>query len=49
MVDFSDMNIWGVFAMPVGLVLCFGPALVTWIIMETRDSSCECPKDERQP
>lgn len=32
----NDLNLWGIFAMPVGLVLCFGPALLAWIREERR-------------
>jgi hypothetical protein len=26
-----DTNIWGFLAMPIGVLLCFGPALFVWI------------------
>lgn len=26
-----DSNIWGFLAMPLGVVLCFGPGLVVWV------------------
>ena len=29
-----DTNIWGFLAVPVGVVLCFGPALFVWIRSE---------------
>jgi hypothetical protein len=29
-----DTNIWGFLAVPVGVLVCFGPALVFWIIRE---------------
>ncbi len=29
-----DLNLWGIFAMPVGVLLCFGPALLSWIRAE---------------
>jgi hypothetical protein len=25
---------WSVFAMPIGLFICFGPALLVWLRME---------------
>ena len=39
MTDYFDENLWGVFAMPVGLALCFGPVLVAWML-----SKDEAPK-----
>jgi hypothetical protein len=34
-----DLSLWGIFAMPVGLLVCFGPALLVWIKAELRDAS----------
>ena len=30
----GDLSIWGVIAMPVGVAICFGPALVMWLKAE---------------
>ena len=30
----GDLSIWGVLAMPVGVALCFGPALLVWLKQE---------------
>jgi len=30
----GDLSIWGVLAMPTGVVLCFGPALLVWLKQE---------------
>jgi hypothetical protein len=27
----DNSNIWGFLAVPVGVVVCFGPALVVWL------------------
>jgi len=27
------------FAMPVGVMICFGPALVCWLLLETKGSN----------
>jgi hypothetical protein len=27
----GDLSIWGVLAMPLGVALCFGPALLVWV------------------
>lgn len=37
----NDLSLWGIFAMPVGLVLCFGPALLVWIRMELASKSSD--------
>ena len=34
MMAFVDSNIWGFLAMPVGVIICFGPGLVVWLIAE---------------
>ncbi len=40
-----DLNLWGIFAMPVGLLLGFGPVLVAWILRERANSAANKPKD----
>ena len=27
----GDLSIWGVLAMPLGVALCFGPAILVWL------------------
>jgi hypothetical protein len=34
MIASVDTNIWGFIAMPLGVVVCFGPALAVWIKKE---------------
>jgi len=34
----GDLSIWGVIAVPVGVAICFGPALVTWLKAEIKTS-----------
>ncbi len=29
-----DPNFWGIFAMPVGILLCYGATIVAWLIVE---------------
>lgn len=36
---FEDMNWWGVLAMPIGVVLCFGPVIVAWALAERREEA----------
>jgi hypothetical protein len=28
---------WSLFAMPIGLVICFGPALVAWALCNNKE------------
>jgi len=39
----GDLSIWGVLAMPLGVALCFGPALLFWLKEEL--GSAEKHKD----
>jgi hypothetical protein len=34
MIASVDTNIWGFLAVPVGVALCFGPALFVWLKLE---------------
>jgi hypothetical protein len=34
--EWLDSNLWGIFAMPVGLFLCFGAPLAVWLLAELR-------------
>lgn len=27
---YMDANLWGIFAMPVGLIICFTPFVIAW-------------------
>jgi hypothetical protein len=43
-----DMNWWGMYAMPIGVALCFGPVLIAWARAERREKTPqEKPKDRR--
>jgi hypothetical protein len=42
-----DLNLWGIFAVPVGVLLCFGPALIVWIRQELQSPPSEDPKTKR--
>jgi hypothetical protein len=37
--DGFDMNWWGVYAMPLGVVICFGPVIVAWALAERKQKS----------
>ena len=45
--DTFDTNFWGLFAMPTGLLLCFGPALIVWLKTELSTQSPPKDKDQR--
>jgi hypothetical protein len=38
---------WSLFAMPIGLVICFGPALVAWALCDSKESCEESPKAQK--
>ncbi|HTD68440.1 MAG TPA: hypothetical protein VK846_18095 [Candidatus Limnocylindria bacterium] len=33
-----DMNWWGLYAMPIGVAICFGPVIVAWALAERREA-----------
>jgi hypothetical protein len=46
LMDF-DMNWWGVWAMPVGVAICFGPVIVAWALAEKK-SAAETKRNDRR-
>jgi hypothetical protein len=32
----SNLNIWGELVVPIGLIVCFGPALALWALQEIK-------------
>jgi hypothetical protein len=36
---------WSVFAMPIGLALCFGPAVIVWWLTKDKASNPDKPQD----
>ena len=42
-----DSNIWGFLAMPVGVVLCFGPGLFVWLKAELETDRIDKREDHR--
>ena len=47
----GDLSIWGVLAMPLGVFLCFGPALLVWLKEELgapEKGAPEKPKDREK-
>jgi hypothetical protein len=41
MFDYLDANIWGLISVPIGLSICFWPALITWVVLELRSPAEE--------
>lgn len=37
---------WSILAMPIGVAVCFGPALVVWMLTEMRNTPSD--KQDRQ-
>jgi hypothetical protein len=46
--EYLDINLWGVFSLPVGLIFCFGPALLVWVKMERADEKAAQSKQSNQ-
>ena len=46
MLALADLNYWGFIAMPVGVVICFGPALLVWLKAEYRSDSANRNRGE---
>jgi hypothetical protein len=38
-----DLALWGIYAMPLGLLICFGPALLAWLKEEIKDCNKKQP------
>ncbi len=34
-----DMNWWGLWAVPLGVAICFGPVIVAWALSARKDQS----------
>jgi len=37
----QDVNLWGIFVVPIGLTICFGPALFVWLKEELRSGASD--------
>jgi hypothetical protein len=44
-----DLAWWGLIVVPVGVAICFGPALLVWLVQEFRGDTAEkdYPKNNR--
>jgi hypothetical protein len=47
MLDYLDSNIWGLLVVPVGVLICFGPVIIPWIIAELRSPQSDKPEEKR--
>jgi hypothetical protein len=45
--DFSDMNYWGIVVVPIGVAICFGPAMLVYWLVDSR-RGCEQPAKVRR-
>jgi hypothetical protein len=36
---------WSIFAMPIGMVLCFAPGILVWWLTKDKDSAADDHKD----
>jgi hypothetical protein len=45
---FIDLAWWGEIVVPIGVAICFGPALVVWVVEEIRAGSDEKQKQENK-
>ncbi len=43
----TNLNLWGLIVVPVGLVICFGLALLVWLRQELNAEPEDKPKDRR--
>jgi hypothetical protein len=43
----TNLNLWGLIVVPVGVAICFGLALCVWLREELRARSEEKQKDSR--
>jgi hypothetical protein len=37
MIEIIDVNMWGIICIPIGLVVCFGPALLAAVFHPSED------------
>lgn len=40
-----DLSLWGIYTMPIGLAICFGPVLIAWFIDEAKTKNKKSDKD----
>ena len=41
--DMVHDKFWSIFAMPIGVLLCFGPCIITWILSGTEKPAQDEP------
>jgi hypothetical protein len=43
-----DLNLWGEIVVPIGVLICFGVALLVWLREEVRCKNGDSPEPERE-
>jgi hypothetical protein len=41
-----DLALWGMIVVPIGVAICFGPALLVWVREELRAAAAEKQKPD---
>jgi len=41
-----DLATWGLIVVPIGVAICFGPALLVWVVEELRAGPDDKPKQD---
>ena len=44
----TDLALWGLWVVPLGLAICFSPALIVWLREELRARDKDKKKDNRE-
>ena len=44
----TDLALWGMIVVPLGVAICFGPALLVWLRDELRAGAAEKQKQDSQ-
>lgn len=44
---YMDPNYWGLFVVPIGILVCFSPVLITWAFFTKPDEPEEMPGDDK--
>jgi hypothetical protein len=45
----TDLNLWGLLVVPLGVAICFGAGLVVWLWDEVRARNDEVPAKVSRP
>jgi hypothetical protein len=42
-----DLSLWGIYTMPIGVAICFGPVLIAWLKEEMKSRGDDKKNDKR--